>query len=601
MGVNEAVAPPEPTLRTYAQVLRRRKWWLAATAAVVVVGTLAYVMTQPKQYSATAQLLVQPENPGVTQSGSAQQITPTDVLTELQLVTSAPVKAAVTKQLGTAPDISATQVGQTNVIAVTATASTPARASTVANAYATAFVTYRRTVTIDNLTAAETQLEQQISSIDTQIHQLQPDPAQAAQVTALATQEAALKDQLAQLQVSGAVTTGGIEVVTPATPPGSPSSPRPSRDALVAVVLGLLLGMGVAFTVEYVDDTVYLKDEVERLAPGVPVLALVPMDSSWKDRAAPQVSAVAAPRSTVTESYRALRTSLQFAAQQGDLRTILVTSASDTEGKSATVANLGVVLANAGERVVVVSCDLRKPRLASFFGLDESVGLTSVLLGHTTLDGALQAVPGVANLSLLGTGPLPPDPAELVASGALARLLGDVAARADVVLVDSPPVLPVTDAAVLARVADGTLLVVASGQSRGKELRRALEGLSLVDARLVGIVLNEVSRSTGYGYGYARPYGYGGGDPVAGGHGPGGGPSTGGTTVNGAAHGVPVAADGVAAATNGNGHGNGHGNGVGAPRSVPDPTVSAAPVATGTPSRRGTLPGEPPDPVERAR
>ena len=588
---------PEPTLRTYVQVLRRRKWWLVATVVAVVVGTLGYVSTQHKQYTATAQLLVQPQNPGLTTGSATQQITPTDVLTELQLVTSAPVTAAVTKKLGSAPDISATQVGQTNVIAVAATAATPARAALVANTYAQAFVTYRRSVTISNLTAAETQLEQQIASLSQQISALNPsNPAQATQASALATQQAALKAQLAQLQVNGAVSTGGVEVVTPATPPGSPSSPRPSRDAVVALFLGLLLGMAVAFTVEYVDDTLYTKEEVERLAPGTPVLALIPVVDSWKDRDTPVVAAQASPRSSVAESYRSLRTSLQFVAHQHSLRTILVTSASDTEGKTATVANLGVVLASAGERTVVISCDLRKPRLASFFALREDIGLTSVLLGHASLADALQHVPGVERLSLLGTGPLPPDPAELLASGALADLIAELAGRFDVVLIDSPPVIPVTDAAILSRVADGTLLVVASGQSHGKALRRAVENLALVDARTVGIVLNEVTKATGYGYGYgyARPYGYGGGEPAVNGHGPGTGPPAGavtnGAVTNGAAHtngdGGRVAARAGSSAT------NGHGGSNGTPRAVPE-RAAAAPL---TPDG-----GRVPDPPEADR
>ena len=594
--MNEEATAPEPTLRTYVQVLRRRKWWVVATLVVVVAGTLGYVATQHKQYTATAQLLVQPQNPGLTTGSATQQITPTDVLTELQLVTSAPVTAAVTKKLGSAPNVSATQVGQTNVIAVAATATSPARAALVANTYAQAFVTYRRSVTIANLTAAETQLQQQITSLGQQISALDTsNPAQATQASALAAQQAALKSQLAQLQVNGAVTTGGVEVVTPATPPGSPSSPRPSRDAVVAAFLGLLLGMGVAFTVEYVDDTVYTKDEVERLAPGLPVLALVPRVDSWKDPTSPVIASLTKPRSGVAESYRSLRTSLQFVAHQHSLRTIVVTSASDTEGKTATVANLGVALAGAGQRVAVVSCDLRKPRLASFFGLREDVGLTSVLLGHVPLDEALQEVPDAARLVLLGTGPLPPDPAELLASGALADLVAELAGRFDVVLVDSPPVLPVTDAAILSRVADGTLLVVASGQTRGKALRRTVENLALVDAATIGIVLNEVTKSTGYGYGYgySSPYGYGGGEPAANGHGPKASPPAGRAGTNGAVR-EGRRADGVAAigAVQTNGHGNGNGNGNGTPRQVPDRAVTEPLTPDG---------GRVPDPPEAAR
>ena len=422
------------------------------------------------------------------------------MLTELQLVTSAPVKAAVERKLGSVPSVSAAEVGQTNVIAVTATAANPARAASIANAYANAFVTNQRSAAIDNLTAAETQLSRQISSIDAQVKLFESIPSAANQVTALLTQEAALKEQLAQLQVSGAVNTGGVEVVTPATAPSAPSSPKPLRDAVLGFVLGLLLGIGMAFLVEHLDDTVYEEEDLERLVPGARVLALIPVVESWKTKVQTFVVAKSEPNSIASEAYRSLRTSLQFIAHETKATVILVTSPAESEGKTATVANLGVVLADAGERVAIVSSDLRRPRLGHFLGLNEQTGLTDVLLGRRTLDEVLAVVPAVDGLSMLATGERPSDPTGMLSSDRLADLLDDLRQRFDVVLVDSPPVLPVTDAVILARAADATLLVVAAGQTRGKDLRRAIETLSLVQATVVGVVLNEVTMSTGYGY-----------------------------------------------------------------------------------------------------
>jgi capsular exopolysaccharide synthesis family protein len=502
---------PEPTLASYLAVLRRRKWWVVAVTALGLVASLGFSLVQPKEYSASAQLLFQPGNAVVTANGSAEQITPTDVLTELQLVTSAPVKAAVARQLGNVPNVSAAEVGSTNIISVTATAANPAQAALIANTYATAFVTYQRSVTINSLTAADTQLSRQIASIAAQVKSLQSNPSAAAEVSALVNQETVLKDQLAQLQVSGAVSTGGIELVTPATAPSSPSSPKPLRDALLGFVLGLLLGIGLAFVVEHLDDAIHLKEEVERLTGGSRVLALVPMVGSWKNTAQAFAVTVTEPNSVAGEAYRSLRTSLQFATLESHARVILVTSPGATEGKSATVVNLGVVLATAGERVAVVSCDLRRPRLGQFFGLDERVGLTTVLIGRCPLQEALQPVLGIDGLTILPTGERPSDPTGVLGSQQLAWVLGQLRNMFDRVLVDSPPLLPVTDAVILSQVVDTTLLVVAAGQTRGRDLRRASEALSLVHAKTIGVVLNEVTKSTGYGYGYGygKRYGYG--------------------------------------------------------------------------------------------
>jgi capsular exopolysaccharide synthesis family protein len=503
---------PEPTFGTYLALLRRRKWWVIAVAALGLVAALGYSLTQPKAYSASAQLLVQAEA-GVTTAGSPQPITQTDVLTELQLVNSAPVKAAVDRQLGSVPNVSAAEVGQTNVISVTASAARPATAAVIANAYATAFVTYERSVTISNLAAAETQLSRQIASTAAQAKWLTSRPATAAEATALLSQESTLKEQLAQLQVNGAVATDAVQLVTPATAPSAPSSPKPLRNAILGFVLGLLLGIGLALMVEHLDDTIYLKEEVERLARGSRVLGLVPMVESWNNRGQAFAVTATKPNSVAGEAYRSLRTSLQFAALDGLARVILVTSASEAEGKSATVANLGVVLAKAGERVAIVSCDLRRPRLGQFFGLEEQVGLTTVLLGRCSLEEALQPVPGIDGLTILPTGERPSDPTGVLGSrlgnNQLAEVFGQLRDMFDLVLVDSPPLLPVTDAVILSQAVDTTLLVVAAGQTRGKDLRRAREALSLVHATIIGVVLNEVTRVTGYGYGYGKRYGYG--------------------------------------------------------------------------------------------
>ena len=500
-----ALNTAEPDLRTYLQILRRRYYWVIA--AVVLLGAAAggYSVNQPKQYTASAQLLVQPTTGTLPSAATQQVISPTDVLTELQLLTAAPVKEAVRQQLGSEPNVSASEVGQTDVIAVAATSTSPTLAAKIANAYANAFVAYQQTVTNAKLAAAEQQLQSQISAIDTQVASLSKSASTSPQVDALVVQETALKEELATLQVSGAVSGGGVEVVTPAKAPTSPSSPKPVQDTLIAAIVGLLLGISIVFLVERLDDAVYSKEEAGRLAGDAPVLGMIPRIGSWKRRGDVVLASTASHNSSVAEAYRSLRTSLQFAGHDGNMKTILVTSPSPGEGKTATIANLGVVLAQADQRVVIVSCDLRRPRLGQFFERSESPGFTSVILGQTSLGDALQTVEGLGNLFFLGSGDVPPNPTELLASGAAHEIFSELRQDFDIVLVDSPPLLPVTDAVILAGEADATLLVIAAGETKRSQVEQAAEMLAQVDARRVGVVLNEVE--VGGRYGYRDSYG----------------------------------------------------------------------------------------------
>jgi len=506
----DELEPTEPSLRTFFAVIRRRFPWLLAVTVLGVAVGVAYVGIQKKEYSATAQMLVQPSGGSVSASGVQQAVSQTQVLNELQLITNAPVKDRVTKKLGHSPEISAVEVGQTDVINLTATAHSPVLAARVANIYATTFVAYQRTNALNVLIEAEQQLELQISAIDAQLKALEaqtsPSASTTSTISALVSQEAALKGQLSQFQITGSETPGGIEVVSPANAPTSPSSPKPLRDGAIALAAGLVLGLGAEFVAEYFDDKVYTKDEAERLSGGVPVLAIVPLIKDWKKPRRPFLITKVDPYSTATEAYRTLRTSLQFVARDAQLKTILVTSASGAEGKTSSVANLGVVLANAGERVIVVDCDLRRPRLAGFFGEDESVGFTSVLLGEEELKNAIRESPDTPTLALLGTGPIPPNPADLLGSDKAAELFQLLAANYDVVLIDSPPVLPVADPLVIARYSDAVLMVVMVGLTTRAQVERASELLAQVDARPAGIVLNKATRRStnlsGYGYGY---------------------------------------------------------------------------------------------------
>jgi capsular exopolysaccharide synthesis family protein len=308
------------------------------------------------------------------------------------------------------------------------------------------------------------------------------------------------------VQVTANLKTGDAQLVTPASTPLRPDSPQPRRDAVVALVVGLLLGVALALLREHLDDSVKTKDELERVSDGLPTLGIVPREAGWKDREEAYVVSRDEPFSPSAEAFRSLRTAIQFIGLDRPVHTLQITSPNAGEGKTSTLSNLAVALARAGKRVGLVCCDLRRPRLHEFFGIPNTVGFTSVLLGEVSLDAAMVRVHGEANLAVLPSGPLPPNPSELLASPRTAEVLTALQAHFDVVLVDSPPVLPATDAAVISGRVDVSLLVANAGETGRKEMTRAIELLRQVDAPLIGVVLNGARNEPGSGYGYHHHY-----------------------------------------------------------------------------------------------
>jgi capsular exopolysaccharide synthesis family protein len=198
------------------------------------------------------------------------------------------------------------------------------------------------------------------------------------------------------------------------------------------------------------------------------------------------------PRSPISEAYRTLRTNLDFAGLDRALKTLVVTSAGMGEGKSTTLANLAIVSAQAGRRVILVDADLRRPMLHQVFGLDNSAGLTTMMMSSDTLDSPPLRETGIEGLSVLTSGPLPPNPAEVMGSRRMEEIIAALAGRADQVLFDTPPVIAVTDAAVLATKVDGVVLVISAGHTRRDSARTAVQRLQQINARIVGAVLTNV-------------------------------------------------------------------------------------------------------------
>ncbi|HVT20076.1 MAG TPA: polysaccharide biosynthesis tyrosine autokinase [Mycobacteriales bacterium] len=323
------------------------------------------------------------------------------------------------------------------------------------------------------------------------------DAPTVAQATANAAAQA-LVDEVAALQ-SGLPDKITVQVVSEAGLPGSPVSPRPNLDLIVGIILGLAGGLALTVLLEALDRTVTTVSQADA-ALDAPLLAIVP-----KRRGGPLVVSEDNNR-PVSEPYRALRIAVRFLDPDQPLRTLLITSPTPDEGKTTTAVNLAVALALSGERVVVVDADLRRAKLASTLGLERSVGLTSVVLGQTTLSQALQD--WHPNLKVLASGPLPPNPSEILGSQFVNNMFAELAGFADIVIIDAPPVLPVADAVTLATQVDGVMLVVRHGTTVRGAAAAARRRLDAVGARVVGYVFNAVPRRESSGYYLDYHYGY---------------------------------------------------------------------------------------------
>lgn len=529
------------TLRDYIAVLRRRRRVLALAIVAAVAVALAVTLLTTPTYRASAELLLQRtanEDLMVDELGQVQSSADAEreLNNEIRLIESQPVREAVEdrydgKLAVNRVTASAVESETSSVISVDLVAEDPAAATELVNLYVDTYIDARRErrteellaatediqTRIDELTAQIADVSRPLDDINTQVAAAPPDSDERAnleeersrvlsqvmpELAPLQSRESSLRGQLAQLELSQDLSQlGGIEVLDRADEPSSPISPNAVANLAVGALIGLLGGIGLALAIDRLDDSVRSKETVEQLT-ALPTLGIIPKAATAKGKdGSPPIDLIGIddPLSAASEAYRSLRTSVRFLALDTEMRTLLITSPAASEGKTITSANLAVTLAQGGERVLLVGADLRRPRLHELFGAPKTPGLTSALLGEATPESTTYTIEEVPGLHLMPPGPTPPHPAELLDSPRTRELFESLAERHDRVVIDSPPILPVTDAQVLSRTAGGVLLVIAYGETSRRGVTRAVELLDQVDAPVLGTVLNLVPAGAGYG------------------------------------------------------------------------------------------------------
>lgn len=504
----------ELSLRDYWRVIIRRKWIIVVALLATLIPALVMSMMQDPIYQAQAQMLINSRpGGGVFGSSSQSNVNPERVIqNEIRVLEGQVVRQKVRADLGIdrdIPEVSGSSLGSTDVVAVRVRSGNAESAANLANAYTQAYIETKRSQALENMISAATEIQSKINELQSRIDQLNTqitaNPSDASlnsQRQTLLTQQAVFRQRLDQMQVDSALTTGNAQVVQAAETPTVPVEPTPARTAGLAIAVGLLLGLGAAFLIDYLDDSIRTSADVARMTGDRPVLAVVPVDPPPDLRPV----ALSRPHDPAVEEYRALRTNVQFLGFDRDLKALMVTSSIAGEGKSTTVANLAVMLAQAGSSVVLVDADLRKPRIREMFGLAAGPGLTDNLLG-TPLSETITEFD--TNLHLLQAGAVPPNPSEMLSGRRMKAIVAELRSDFEYVLFDTPPVLPVTDAIAVSRHVDGVLVVVQSGRATVPSLQEALADLDRVAAPVLGVVLNRAKRrGAGYGgYGYGS-YGY---------------------------------------------------------------------------------------------
>lgn len=445
-------------LRDYLRILWGRRWLIVLCMAVAAGSALGFSSRMIPEYTATAKVFVGPRAVERDDAASIiQELTASQqyVTSYSEMLRSRPL-AEIVVETTDAP-ITATELVErvdtrilpdTRLIEVRVTDPSPGRAQQYANELVTSFVNDERNIFGGGSAISASVFEQAIR-------------------------------------------------------PEIPVKPKPLRNGIIGGLLGVMLGVGLAFVLEQLDTTIRNKEDVEKLLAPIPVIATIPLSPLSRERS---IFIETDSNSPQAEAIRILRTNIQFFSAERPVSRVLVTSAFAGDGKTTVATNLAAGMAAVGASVVLIETDLRKPVLTKYFEGPESPGLSDVLAGQASLSQAIRRT-RIPNLSIIVAGPTPPNPSELLGSERMAELVNRVSDNVDIVILDTPPALPVTDAAVLGPLTDGVILVVRSGQTNANKALDVTKNFERHDVRVLGVAINGIERDVDGGYYYRYSYG----------------------------------------------------------------------------------------------
>lgn len=494
--------------------------WLIILAGVLAGGAayITSIRTTPV-YQTTTRLLVN-DPPGMRSLDyTSMATTQTMIQTFSRMLTDTPVLDKVIEKLRLnmsaatlRGSISVQVIQGTQILSVNVEDTIPARAVDIANTIGqvcadriSELQSERYSATRDSLQKQVANMERQINETNIQLDEV-IDPAQKLQLESRLTEYRKLYSNLVtnyeQVRLAEAQTITGVAQIQPAELSVTPIRPNTNQNTTLAVMVGILLAVATIFTINIFDDTIRNPDEI-RQKFNLPILGMIARHPVPEGKPIAQDQ----PRSPVAESFRALRTNIMYSAVDAPLRRIIITSATPQDGKTTVTANLGVVMANNEHKVTIIDADMRRPQIHRRFGLPNRSGLSFLFVSPLEeISEAIQST-DIPGLTIVTSGVLPPNPVELLVSRKMIQIFDRLNQDSDMILIDTPPLLSVTDAAALAPLIDGVVLVVKPGETRMGVFRQAVEQLQAVRARILGVVLNDVEpKSRRYGYYYSRYY-----------------------------------------------------------------------------------------------
>jgi succinoglycan biosynthesis transport protein ExoP len=507
---------PEPrlNLREVLAATRRRKWWIALVTLIATGLAVGFIAWREPAYTSTARIEVRPTTIGAPLESFASMDT------EAARVTSDPVTALAARELGidrssstalasATSGVDVSIPGNTTYLDISCTESSPERATACADAFANAYATDRIDTAQRSYNEAIADLFEDVRRAEEKIsaEEAQPSPDQD-RIDSLSARQLIASSQVMALPTPSS---DAAVLALSADLPTQPSNKDHVLIGALALFLGLSLGTGLAF----------VRDRLDRRIPGrasledtidAPVLAVIPQVKGWRHEDEARLMSLAEPHSMAAEAYRTARTAILYRASTNDVRVIEITSPGEREGKTTTTANFAVSLAQTGKTVVAISCDLRRPRLHRFFGLDNSLGLSNLLAGELDPRAILETE--VQGLRVITSGPVPAYPAEVLESAAMDELLRWLRGKADFVLLDTAPALIVADALALAPKCDGVVIVADARNTTRAALARVRNELSSVGVPIVGAILNRLGPAQAkrspdqYGAYYSSAYRY---------------------------------------------------------------------------------------------